>query len=45
MAVIATEESGPSYHADVILSMGSRLDEDAIAQHLYRICENVMNCT
>lgn len=27
----------PSYHADVILSMGSRLDEDAIAQHLYRI--------
>ncbi len=28
---------GPSYHADVILSMGSRLDEDAIAQHLYRI--------
>ena len=37
VAVIATEESGPSYHADVILSMGSRLDEDAIAQHLYRI--------
>ena len=37
VAVIATEESGPSYHADVILSMGSRLDEDAIAQHPYRI--------
>ena len=37
VAVIATEESGPSYHADVILSMGSRSNEDAIAQHLYKI--------
>ncbi len=26
-----------SYHADVILSMGSRSNEDAIAQHLYKI--------
>lgn len=37
VAVIATEESEHSYEADVILSMGSRSDEDAIAQHLYRI--------
>ena len=37
VAVIATEESEHSYQADVILSMGSRSDEDAIAQHLYRI--------
>lgn len=37
VAVIATEESEHSYQADVILSMGSRSNEDAIAQHLYRI--------
>lgn len=37
VAVIATEESKHSYQADVILSMGSRSNEDAIAQHLYRI--------
>ena len=37
VAVIATEESSSSYHADVILSMGSRSNEDAIAQHLYKI--------
>ena len=37
VAVIATEETRASYDADVILSMGSRADEDAIAQHLYKI--------
>ena len=37
VAVIATEETRSSYHADVILSMGSRSNEDAIAQHLYKI--------
>lgn len=37
VAVIATEESRSAYTADIILSMGSRSDEDAIAQHLYKI--------
>ena len=37
VAVVATEETRSSYHADVILSMGSRSNEDAIAQHLYKI--------
>ena len=45
VAVIATEETRSSYHADVILSMGSRSNEDAIAQHLYKIFVSVMNCT
>lgn len=37
VAVIATEETKDLYHADVVLSMGSRQDEDAIAQHMYKI--------
>lgn len=37
VAVIATEETKESYDADVVLSMGSRKDEDSIAQHLYKI--------
>ncbi len=38
VAVIATEETKKeSYDADVVLSMGSRRDEDSIAQHLYKI--------
>ena len=37
VAVIATEETKESYDADVVLSMGSRRDEDSIAQHLYKI--------
>lgn len=37
LAVIATEETRNLYHADVVLSMGKRADEDAIARHLYRI--------
>lgn len=37
VAVIATEETKGHYMADVILSIGRRNDEDAIAQHLYRI--------
>ena len=36
-AVIATDETKASYRADVILSMGHRADEDAIAQHLYHV--------
>lgn len=36
-AVIAAEETKAFYDADVILSMGARADEEAIAQHLYRI--------
>ena len=37
VAVIATDETRSHYRADVILSMGRRADEDAIAQHLYQI--------
>ena len=37
VAVIATEETKALYDADVVLSMGSRQDEDAIAQHMYKI--------
>jgi L-threonylcarbamoyladenylate synthase len=36
-AVIATEETKESYKADVVLCIGARSDEEAIAQHLYRI--------
>lgn len=36
-AVIAAEETKERYDADVVLCMGSRMDEDSIAQHLYRI--------
>lgn len=36
-AVIATEETRNAYQADVILCIGSRKDEDSIAQHLYKI--------
>lgn len=35
--VIATDETKERYQADVVLSMGARDDEDAIAQHLYKI--------
>lgn len=37
VAVIATDETKDCYDAQVILSMGKRADEDAIAQHLYKI--------
>lgn len=37
VAVIATEETRNAYQADVILCIGSRKDEDSIAQHLYKI--------
>lgn len=37
VAVIATDETEDRYDAQVILSMGKRADEDAIAQHLYKI--------
>ena len=37
VAVIATEETKDNYQADVVLSMGSRQDEDSIAKHMYKI--------
>ena len=37
VAIIATEETKEQYDADVILCIGKRADEDAIAQHLYKI--------
>ena len=33
----ATEETKDQYNADIVLSIGSRSDEDTIAQHLYTI--------
>lgn len=37
IAVIATEETKDAYHADIVLCMGKREDEDAIAKHMYKI--------
>ena len=37
VAVIATDETKERYDAQVILNMGRRSDEDAIAQHLYKL--------
>lgn len=36
-AVIATEETKEFYYADIVLCMGKREDEDAIAKHMYKI--------
>ena len=37
VAVIATEETRSCYETDIVLCIGRRTDEDAIAQHLYKI--------
>ena len=37
IGVIATDETYRRYQADVVFSIGARADEDAIAQHLYKI--------
>ena len=37
VGVIATDETMNRYKADVVFSIGARDDEDAIAQHLYKI--------
>ncbi len=37
VGVIATDETKDRYQADVVFSIGARSDEDAIAQHLYKI--------
>ncbi len=37
VGVIATDETMERYVADVVFSIGARDDEDAIAQHLYKI--------
>jgi len=37
VGVIATDETKGRYHADFVVSIGARTDEDAIARHLYRI--------
>ncbi|MBQ8280337.1 MAG: threonylcarbamoyl-AMP synthase [Roseburia sp.] len=37
VGVIATDETMDRYQADVVFSIGARADEDAIAQHLYKI--------
>lgn len=37
VAVIATEETKAQYDAEIVLSIGSREDEDSIAHHLYSI--------
>lgn len=37
VGIISTDETYSGYSADVVKSIGSRLDEDSIAQHLYAI--------
>ncbi len=37
VGVIATDETADFYQADIVTSIGARADEDAIAQHLYKI--------
>lgn len=37
VGVIATDETRLEYHADFVVSIGAREDEDAIARHLYKI--------
>ena len=37
VGVIATDETFVRYQADVVMSIGARDDEDAIAAHLYKI--------
>lgn len=37
VGVIATDETKEQYQADIVVSIGARADEDAIAQHLYKI--------
>ncbi len=37
VGVIATDETANFYQADIVTSIGARADEDAIAQHLYKI--------
>ena len=36
-AVIATDETKAFYEADVVLSIGTREEEDSIAKHMYKI--------
>lgn len=37
IGVIATDETLGRYHADYVMSIGAREDEDAIARHLYKL--------
>ncbi len=37
VGVIGTDETAPLYVGDMVLSIGAREDEEAIAKHLYRI--------
>lgn len=37
VGVIATDETREQYQADIVVSIGARADEDAIARHLYKI--------
>ena len=37
VGVIATDETKEQYQADIVVNIGARADEDAIAQHLYKI--------
>lgn len=42
VGVIATDETKDQYQADIVVSIGARADEDAIAQDLYKILRNLM---
>lgn len=37
VGIIATDETKDLYQADIVVSIGAREDEDAIAKHLYKI--------
>ncbi len=37
VGIIGTHEMFPSYHADIVKSVGSREDEESIARHLYSV--------
>ena len=37
VGVIATDETKNRYHADSVLDIGSRSDDEAIARHLFRV--------
>lgn len=44
VGIIATDETKDQYEADIVYSIGARADEDAIAQHLYKILREFDDC-
>ena len=42
--IIATDETGSSYHCGIIKSIGSREHEETIAHHLYEVLRDFDQC-